>query len=186
MNENGSTLWAELSFVTIECPPLCIPFKRCYGAVIGRGATDWQKAGRLRPDRNSESSRSARYLHMGPLSNPLRTWSTQITKDSFGTEIWTVAECAVNFCSSPFAAARMPVTTVRSCYGTDILRCVPERQKWVCPAAQKTKKLPFGGISWPTSGKGSIADAIAPNPQRQLRPRSSRSPQDDERRLHLG
>jgi len=41
---------------------------------------------------------------------------------------------------------------------------------WSCPAAQETKKLPFSKISWPMSGKESVADAVAPDLHRQLRP----------------
>jgi hypothetical protein len=54
------------------------------------------------------------------VTNPQRKQSEQTFSGSFGTEQQTVAEYAVNCCSSPFAAARIAVTTVRSCYQAGI------------------------------------------------------------------
>lgn len=54
------------------------------------------------------------------------------------------------------------------------------------PAGRGFRKLPLTQISPATTGHQPIAVAAESNRHRQLRPRSSRSPQDDDRRLHLG
>ncbi|MGB5612341.1 MAG: hypothetical protein WBM67_06780, partial [Sedimenticolaceae bacterium] len=88
----------------------------------------------------------------------------------FGTEQQTVAEYAVNFCSSPMRRRGLPSQqSVLVTERTFAAAYLTGRNGW-CPAAQETKKLPFGKISSPMSDKESIADAVAPNPQRQLWP----------------